>query len=458
MSQGPALHGTVDLILAGNGPGELAGWIRPVADAARRAGPPGLRVTLVLSPTQFAGGREPAVARSWGLFDRILEPAEAVRVALGLKPLDIVPQATVVHLGGDLWFSARLARRLHAPACALVETPLVARRHAAFEIICATSEDLARRLVGLGVPAGKVVVTGDPRADALAGVLRTPSPPRGEGEDGGRREQSAAAHGGEGAEDADGGARGREATSATEERLPARVEEHHPTDADRGDGPEEVSILPGSRDRFARELVPYFLRAADALAGLRPGVTVQVVASPFLSPALAAALQRRVREGWPHLPVRWVTGEPWQSLRRTDLVLTIPGTNTMELALLGVPFAVVVPLDLVDRAPAEGLLEWVGRLPGVGRLVKRAAAAWYFRRPRLVALPNIRAGRAVVPEWVGRFSPTDLARRVADLLADRDRRAAITADLRRLYPAEAGAADRVAACALALAAGPARRP
>ncbi|MDR7612950.1 MAG: hypothetical protein QN210_11135 [Armatimonadota bacterium] len=454
MPHGSALPDIVDLILAGNGPGELAGWIRPVADAARRAGPPGLRVTLVLSPTQFAGGREPAVARSWGLFDRILEPAEAVRVALGLKPLDIVPQATVVHLGGDLWFSARLARRLRVPACALVETPLVARRHAAFETICATSEDLARRLVGLGVPAGKVVVTGDPRADALTGVLHTPSPSpsprRGEGSQDRRGEGSQKAKGGGDDTLRDGW--------TTQMADAAHAEAGRAGDFGHERESEVVSILPGSRDRFARELVPFFLRAADALAGLRPGVTFQVVASPFLSPALVASLQRRVREGWPHLPVRWVAGEPWQSLRHSDLVLTIPGTNTMELALLGVPFAVIVPLDLIDRAPAEGLLEWASRLPGVGRLFKRAAAAWYFRRPRLVALPNIRAVRAVVPEWVGRFSPADLARRVADLLADRDRRAAITADLRRLYPAEAGAADRVAACALSLAAGSERRP
>ncbi len=431
----------VDVVLAGNGPGELTGWIRPVAVALRRVRPDG-RITLVLSPTQFAGGREPAVAREWDLFDRILEPAEAVRVALGLRPLPTEPAAVVVHLGGDLWFSARLARRLRAPACALVETPLVVRRHAGFETICAVSDELAGRLVAAGVPAGKVVVTGDPRADALSAGAAAPSPQpssrRKEGEkgpkegNGERRGGSAAAPDAAGASPAseDGGA----------------------------DGGEVVSILPGSRDRFARELVPYFLRAADVLAAGRPGVSFQVIASAFLSPAVVASLQRAVQERWPGLPVRWITGDPWEALRRSALALTIPGTNTVELAMLGVPYAVVVPLDLVDRAPAEGLLEWAGRLPAAGRSLKRLAAAWYFRRPRLVALPNIRAGRAVVPEWVGRFTPADLAHRIAELLDDPRRREAMSAELRRLYPASAGAADRVAACALALADRPRRQP
>lgn len=425
--------GTTELILAGNGPGELAGWIRPVAAAARQAGPPDLRLTLALSPTQFAGGREPAVARGWGLFDRILEPAEAVRVALGVRRLGTAPHAAVVHLGGDLYFSARLARRLRLPACALAETTMVARRHAMFETICVTSIDLASRLAALGVPAGKVVVTGDPRADALVSAA-----PHGESGHGGAQRGPA------------GGRREEDAGAASGEGSPQGAEGRN-QDVGREDVAEVVSILPGSRDRFARELVPYFLRVADALARVRPSVAFQVIASPFLSPALVAALRRRVRELWAHLQVRWVTDDPWADLRRSALALTIPGTNTVELALLGVPFAVVVPIDLIDRAPAEGLLEWVGRLPVAGRAVKRAAAAWYFRRPRMVALPNLRAGRLVVPEWVGRFTPADLARRTADLLDDRAGRDAMAAELRRLYPPEAGAAGRVAGCALALA-------
>lgn len=76
----------VRLILSGNGPGELTGWIAPVARAAKRlaseAGTP-LRITLALSPSQFAGGRELEVVRAWQLFDEIIPPAAVVRLALG---------------------------------------------------------------------------------------------------------------------------------------------------------------------------------------------------------------------------------------------------------------------------------------------------------------------------------------------------------------------------------------
>src|SRR5713101_3937675 len=123
---------TVDLLLVGNGPGELTGWIHPVASVARQLAPTDLRLTLVLSPTQFAGGREIDVVKSWGLFDRILTPGEGTRLALGARNLDVDRQVAVIHLGGDLWFSARVARRLRAPAGAFAETPLILRRHRAF--------------------------------------------------------------------------------------------------------------------------------------------------------------------------------------------------------------------------------------------------------------------------------------------------------------------------------------
>jgi len=120
--------------------------------------------------------------------------------------------------------------------------------------------------------------------------------------------------------------------------------------------------------------------------------------------------------------------------------------------MLGVPFAAIVPLEFVDRVPAEGVVEWIGRIPGIGRMVKRVAAWRYFARPRLMALPNIRAGRAIAPEWIGRWTPTELANRVSDLLDDETRRKAMRTELRSLYSSSSGAATRIAERALTLAA------
>ena len=301
---------TVDLVLAGNGPGELTGWVRPVARAARMVGPADLRLTLVLSPTQFAGGREADVVKSWRVVDRILTPGQGTRLALGIAGLEVDPQTALVHLGGDLWFSTRVARRLRAPAAAFAETPFIVRRHQAFARIFAASETLAQELRARGVPKERIVVTGDPRVDAVRDGAHLPSPSRG---------------------------------------APGTIDSARST---AGGADAIVSILAGSRDHYFRTLLPYFMATADALAATRQGVTFQVIAAEFLTPNVLSAMQEQTRRRWPALRVVWVTRDPWDAVARGGLTLTIPGTNTAELAILGVPFAVVVPLHLLDHVPA----------------------------------------------------------------------------------------------------------
>jgi len=383
-----------ELILAGNGPGELRGWVMPIARAARTAAGDGTALTMVLTPSQFATGREAQVVRGWGLFDRVVDVSEAVRIALGLRRLTHAGQSVVLHLGGDLWFSRRLARRLRVPACALAETTLIARRHRGFARIFAASPAVATALVEQGVPTEKIVPTGDPRADMI----------------------------------------GRAAPPPAAETAPT------------------LSVLPGSRDRLFAFIAPYFMTVADRLAAQMPAVKVQVIVSEFLSGDVLSTVQRRVAREWPRLAVTWVTGDAASALRSSDLAVTIPGTNTLELAYLAVPFAVVVDLEMLRLAPVEGAAEWLLRVPGLGASLKHVMLERRLRRTSFVALPNARAGRPLVPEWIGRFAPEDLAKRLAELLADRGRRMAIRTGLLATFGGPGGAARAIAESALRLAA------
>ncbi|MGH2399827.1 MAG: hypothetical protein ACRDF6_08260, partial [bacterium] len=382
-------------------PGELTGWIRPVARAARRlaaARSVSLRVTLALSPSQFAGGREAEVAAGWGLFDQILPPDKVTRLALGLGRQLPIHSGALVHLGGDLWVSSRLAGRFRLPAVAIAETPLVAARHRHFRHIFAVSEEVVERLKARAVPASKVSVSGDPRADAVA---------------------------------AGAGARNGQWQARADTPL--------------------LSILPGSRDRLFTNLVPYFLDAASALAGMGIRAGSQIIVSEFLSPSVVERARVMVTHRWPELDVRWITHDPWAAMRNSDLIVTIPGTNTLELAMLGAPFVVVVETDLLQYAPMEGAMEWLARAPVVGPRLRRLILRRVLRGRPYVALPNARAKRMVVPEWVGRWTREDLAKRVAELLADPARLQAIRTNLRGLGLLAPGASDRIAETALALA-------
>lgn len=379
-----------ELILAGNGPGELTGWIRPTAEAARAAAQTdggAVSLTLALLPTQFAGGREFDTARSWNLFDRIVPPGECLRLAAGVGRLDLSAPAALVHLGGDLWLSGRLAARLRIPACAFSETTLIARRHHRFARIFVPTDAHAARLRGLGVPAAKITVTGDPRVVAPARVRR-------------------------------------------------RVV------------PDVVTLLPGSRDRVFRVAMPLMGDIAAALRAARPAVTVNVVASPFLSSQALQAAQRDAGRRWPELPLRWITGNPWPALSESAFALALPGTMTLELAAAGIPFATLIHLDHVGVAAVEGPLEWIARATGVHRLIKQYVLNRYRRSVGYLALPNQRAGREIAPEWVGRWTAADVAHRIETLLDNPDGLAAMSADLARLYAADTGAPSAIVDAAM----------
>lgn len=91
-----------------NGPGELWGWVRPVAMELRRRGH---SVSLWLLPCQFASGHEREAASLLGV-DKLEGPGSAARLWRALKD---ERTDCAVQLGGDLSFGLRLSRAAHVP-------------------------------------------------------------------------------------------------------------------------------------------------------------------------------------------------------------------------------------------------------------------------------------------------------------------------------------------------------
>ena len=360
-----------------------------------------LTLSLVLPPCQFASGQEAAFARRQGLFSRVLGPRDCLAVVTGLRRLTLAGSGCVLHLGGDLWYSSTLARRAGVSAYAYVETPLIRSRAHRFARIFVPSQDLAGRLTSAGVPAGQVVTVGDLRVDALTQARPAARPRR-------------------------GGAR--------------------------------VALFPGSRRWIVGGFLPFLLETADAMRARRGDVEFALVASPFLPRGALAAALRGGRTNVERLGITVVDGDDLGAAAGTDLAITLPGTNTVQLAVLGVPMVVVLPLDHPGRIRTEGLSEWLARIPGLGGAIKGVMAWRFLRRPHALAWPNREAGRMIVPEMVGRVDPSQVARRVLAMLDDRAGLDATARDLRDVYRTPAGVADRMLEVMAAALTGPAERP
>jgi len=358
---------------------------RAAAAWASERGAP-LAVSLILPPCQFASGQEIAYARRQGLFARILGPRACLALVAGVRRLPLSGPGCVLHLGGDLWYTVTLGRRLRVPPFAYVETELVRKRARRFDRVFLPSEALAASLAAR-VPRDRLAVVGDLRVDYLSSFR------------------------------------------------------------DLGDGPPRdgvrVALLPGSRAWLVEGMLPFLLEAASAMRAQRGEIRYSVIASPFLAPDRLARLLQPHRERLAALGVDVVQDDRLRVLAGCDLALTLPGTNTVELAILGVPMLVVLPLTQPSRIRTEGLSEWVSRLPGLGAAVKGAMAWRFTRRHPLVAWPNREAGRQLVPELVGRVGPADVSRLALELLADPARLHRTAAELRGLYSTPPGVAQRM---------------
>ena len=147
-----------------------------------------------------------------------------------------------------------------------------------------------------------------------------------------------------------------------------------------------VALLPGSRRSEIRFLGRLFLDAASRLA---EPFDAAVCVIPAPSDAVYAAVQALVAgRAWGKLDVRVTRGRSRLAIAAADMVLTKSGTATLETLLLRRPMVVAYRVGPVTA--------WI---------VRR------LKRSEFVALPNILAGRALVPELLQeRAAPEALAR------------------------------------------------
>jgi lipid A disaccharide synthetase len=126
------------------------------------------------------------------------------------------------------------------------------------------------------------------------------------------------------------------------------------------------------------------------------------------------------------------------------LVVTLPGTKCIELAALGVPTIVCVPLNAPEIVVINGPLQYVDRIPFAGTVLKRAMVVAYDARFPVTAQPNMDAGEMLMPELRGTLMPGGLAASVAAYADDDAARSRAASSLRTLYVDHIGAAERMA--------------
>lgn len=155
------------------------------------------------------------------------------------------------------------------------------------------------------------------------------------------------------------------------------------------------ALLPGSRQGELQHMADTFIGAAQEIHRRQPDALFLVpLATRETRLLFEAALYRcNARE----LPVRLLFGHAHEAMMAADAVLVASGTATLEAALLKRPMVIAYRM-----APfSYRLMRRMGYLPYVG-------------------LPNIMAGRFVVPEFIqDDATPENLAQALLNLYADK---------------------------------------
>ena len=438
------------IIVVANSPGEVTGWALPVVSSLRASehtiasefGEP--VIVIVLPPCPFSTGYEAMVAGLIPGVDAVVTPSEYLKfITLGSIPERVRRLASgkkretwrgiVLHLGGDHLHSLLIARMLRFPAVAYSDRTIKFQRQ--FVKVLAEDDRVAGKLKQKGVPDGKIEVVGNLMIDGV----RTSGDPEGI-------------------------------------RGVLGVPEDAPM----------VCLLPGSRKQQIQYVMPFFLRAAEIVKKFCGNTEFVMPLSPFVridsvSSALVtqedrtgkhrggskggktkegleaasgrlhesvgsgqeASLAEAVIETEEGARVLVIPKSRYSVMAASDLALCMPGSVTAELGYLGVPTIVTVPLNLPEEIPLTGIFEFVGRLPVIGRPIRRMAVRKALERIEFTAIPNKRQKRFITPEIRGVLTAEDVAIKVLELLQDTKTRDRISVELKEAMGLP-GAAARVA--------------
>lgn len=170
-----------------------------------------------------------------------------------------------------------------------------------------------------------------------------------------------------------------------------------------------IAMLPGSRQSEVQQLADLYVKTARLIAETRPDAQFLV---PLITRETRARFEQAIyaNEG-ETLPIQILFGHAHMAMAAADAVIVASGTATLEAALLKRPMVITY------RMPS---LSW--------QILKRMNYLPY------VGLPNVLAGRFVVPELLQHDAvPEKLAEATLKLVSDKALMADINGEFTRMH-------------------------
>jgi lipid-A-disaccharide synthase len=187
-----------------------------------------------------------------------------------------------------------------------------------------------------------------------------------------------------------------------------------------------IGLLPGSRSREVKKIFPVMLKAIAEIIAQRPSTRFEVAAA---SETLARDIQGLLARLHLRHRARVVTGDSSGTMQRASAGMVASGTATLEAAYFRLPFVLVYKVSWPTYFAARLLM----RTPFLG-------------------MPNVLAGREIVPEFLQHEArPKSIAASVLELVNNPDARREMIAEFDGVIEklGETGASAKAARAILA---------
>jgi Lipid-A-disaccharide synthetase len=363
-----------DIVILVNGPGELSSYVKPTVTQLHESYP-GYRITIVFTPCPYSTGKETEIALAFPGVSRVINAGEFfVWMLRGILPQGIKFGASgaVLFMGGDVLYGKMIAKRLKYPAVAYSEA--YAKWPKIYKRFLVPDRLIYEKFKKQGYPESQIKIVGNLMVESVRSV------------------------------------QGKAQIFAQLGLDP---------------GKKLVSFLPGSREFQIQYTLTFFSEVANIIDGLKKDCQFAFIISPYLKKEL---LDKHLKNTgsqvtddlikYKDTTIKIIFQGQHDVIAASDIIITIPGTNTAEVAVLGTPMIVVFPEKSSELIPLEGIYEIIGNIPFLGYFFKKLYVKMLLQKTRFFAIPNIKSGREIVPEFKGDVQPKTLAETAVLLLND----------------------------------------
>lgn len=369
----------IDVILTTNSPGEVSAWVKPVVKKLNELNID-KNIYVFTPPCVFSSGNEERVISGIEGVTETYNSSEYLKyIIFNKRPRNFVSsnKGFVLSLGGDLMHAVFLGKKLDYPIYSYTEKGYGFKN--SIKKFYLSDNKIYDKLKASGIPLSKLKVAGNLMFDSINPSLS--------------REK-------------------------TKQLLNKREEEII------------IELLPGSRPNEFKFMLPLFFNTIIQINKREKKYKYILSKSKFIEDKKIEKIinNKRIKGKVKYLKdkkifkinddieVRIYDRYPHSIMRESDFALTLPGTNNIELAALGTPMLIILPLNKPELIPLQGLIGLISEIPLLGKIIKRFIIPKKVQEREFISLVNYLAEKEIVPEMVGKINSNDLSEKVVSLV------------------------------------------